>query len=152
MSKLFYLVFALFLFLPLITQGTSSIDINAAPLEELEKIIGIGPVLAQKIIEARPFDSLDDLIKVKGIGEITLQKIKDQGLAWVGPQEKLKPKPEPEPKPESKPEKKTTPISYPTRIIFNEILPSPEGADAKNESVVPTNKPRISAYLPQLIS
>jgi len=101
----------------------------------LEEIIGIGPVRAQRIIEARPFDSLDGLIKVKGIGEKTLQKIKDQGLARVASQEKLEPKPEPEPKPELEPEpdKETIPVSYPTRIVFNEILPSPEGPDAENE-------------------
>jgi competence ComEA-like helix-hairpin-helix protein len=59
------------------------IDINSASLEELQKIYGVGPVIAKRIIEARPFSSLDDLIKVKGIGEKTLQKIKEQGLACV---------------------------------------------------------------------
>lgn len=134
------------LFLPFAVQGVSSIDINTALLEELEEIIGIGPVLAQRIIEARPFNSLDDLIKVKGIGETTLQKIKDQGLAWVDPQKELEPKPEPEPEPEPEieiepePEKKTEDepliveaVSYPLGIVFNEILPSPEGADAEKE-------------------
>jgi competence ComEA-like helix-hairpin-helix protein len=59
------------------------IDINTASSEELQKIYGVGPVIAQRIIEARPFSSIDDLIKVKGIGEKTLQKIKEQGLACV---------------------------------------------------------------------
>jgi len=126
-----FLIITNILFFPFVVQGVSSIDINTASSEELKEIIGIGPALAQRIIEARPFNSLDDLIKVKGIGEITLQKIKDQGLAWVGPQEELEPKPEPEPEPE--PKEKTTPVSYPTGIVFNEILPSPEGADAENE-------------------
>ena len=31
-------------------------------------IPGIGPVVAQRIIEARPFKSADDLQRVKGIG------------------------------------------------------------------------------------
>jgi len=146
--KIFLIIFCLFL--PFAAQGASLIDINTASSEELEKIIGIGPALAQRIIETRPFNSLDDLIKVKGIGEITLQKIKDQGLAWVGPQEKLEPEPEPEPPLESsdedltgqaEPEKETTPITYPTGIIFNEILPSPEGPDAEEEWIVPTNEP-----------
>ena len=121
------------MFLPFAAQGASLIDINTAPLEELEEIIGVGPALAQRIIEARPFNSLDDLIKVKGIGEITLQKIKDQGLAWVGPQEELEPKPEPEPEPEPEEKTPTEAVSYPTGIVFNEILPSPEGADAEEE-------------------
>lgn len=132
-------IFAFFLFLPIISQGVSLIDINTAPSEELEKIIGIGPVLAQRTIEARPFNSLDDLIKVKGIGEITLQKIKDQGLAWVDLQEELEPKPEPEP--EQEPDEKlpevgpptAEAVSYPAGVVFSEILPSPEGPDAENE-------------------
>jgi len=136
--KIFLIIFCLFL--PFVVQGASSIDINTAPLEELEEIIGIGPVLAQRIIEARPFDSLDGLIKVKGIGEITLQKIKDQGLARVGSQEKLEPEPaareESNPRPvetEQEPKKETKPLTYPAGVVLSEILPSPEGPDAENE-------------------
>jgi len=40
-------------------------------------------VLAQRIIEARPFYSLNDLLKVKGIGQVTLEKIIAQGCAYV---------------------------------------------------------------------
>ncbi|MFH1787178.1 MAG: helix-hairpin-helix domain-containing protein [archaeon] len=61
----------------------NQIDINSAQLEELDKLTGIGPVKAQSIIDAREFNSVDDLILVYGIGEKTLQKIKDQGLACV---------------------------------------------------------------------
>ncbi|MDI6602580.1 MAG: lamin tail domain-containing protein [Patescibacteria group bacterium] len=62
------------------------VDINTASLEELYKITGIGPALAQKIIEARPFYSLDELTKVSGIGQKTLEEIKKQALAWVDPE------------------------------------------------------------------
>ena len=61
------------------------IDINTASEKDLQKITGIGPTLAQGIITARPFYSLDDLIKVNRIGPKTLEKIKEQGLAWVDP-------------------------------------------------------------------
>jgi competence protein ComEA len=44
------------------------LDVNAASLAELQNIPGIGPVVAQRIIEARPFKSADDLQRVKGIG------------------------------------------------------------------------------------
>ena len=66
-----------------ISEDICWVDINAASKEELQKITGIGPVLAQRIIEARPFYSLNDLIKVSGIGEVTLQKILNQGCAYV---------------------------------------------------------------------
>ena len=59
------------------------IDINTATEKELEKLYGIGPVKAEAIIEAREFDSVDELINVNGVGEITLAKIKEQGLACV---------------------------------------------------------------------
>jgi competence protein ComEA len=46
----------------------SELDINKASLAELENVPGIGPVVAQRIIDARPFKSADDLQRVKGIG------------------------------------------------------------------------------------
>lgn len=70
--------------LPLVaTCSENQIDINSASLEELDALVGIGPVKAQAIIDARPFESLNDLIKVYGIGEVTLENIKGQGLACV---------------------------------------------------------------------
>ena len=46
----------------------TKLDVNAASLAELQNVPGIGPVVAQRIIEARPFKSADDLQRVKGIG------------------------------------------------------------------------------------
>jgi competence ComEA-like helix-hairpin-helix protein len=61
----------------------TKIDLNTATAKELEKITSVGPSTAQAIIDSRPFTSLEDLLKVRGIGPTTLEKIKEQGLAWV---------------------------------------------------------------------
>jgi DNA uptake protein ComE-like DNA-binding protein len=45
------------------------IDINTATEKELKMIPGIGPVMAGRIIAARPFRSADDLKKVSGVGD-----------------------------------------------------------------------------------
>ena len=58
------------------------VNINQATMKELEALPGIGPVLAQRIIEKRnrvgKFSSPEDLLKVSGIGPKKLAKIKDK--------------------------------------------------------------------------
>ena len=82
MYKVFYALLLL-LFFPALVYATDGIEINTASLGQLDALAGVGPVIAQRIIDARPYASLNDLLRVKGIGEKTLQKIKDQGLAYV---------------------------------------------------------------------
>lgn len=60
------------------------IDLNTASIDELQKLKHIGEKMANEVITARPFKSLDDLIHVKGIGESRLKEILDQNLACVG--------------------------------------------------------------------
>jgi len=60
------------------------IDINKASVTELDELYGVGPATAQNIIDARPYEKIDDLINAKGIGEIKLSQIKNQGIACVG--------------------------------------------------------------------
>jgi DNA uptake protein ComE-like DNA-binding protein len=52
------------------------IDINTATDKELRMIPGIGPVMAARIIAARPFRSADDLKKVNGIGDKKYARIR----------------------------------------------------------------------------
>ena len=52
------------------------IDINTATEKELRMIPGIGPVMAARIVAARPFRSADDLKKVNGIGDKKYAKIR----------------------------------------------------------------------------
>jgi competence ComEA-like helix-hairpin-helix protein len=53
------------------------VDLNTATLATLEALKGIGPSLAQKIIAARPFKSIDDLKNVSGIGQAKFDDLKD---------------------------------------------------------------------------
>ena len=57
------------------------VDINLATEAELEKLPGIGPSLAQKIVEFRLEHGLylevDDLLNVSGIGPAKLDQIRD---------------------------------------------------------------------------
>jgi len=55
-----------------------SISINQASQSELEKITGIGPVTAKKIINNRPYGSIDELVAKKVITNNLLQKIKTE--------------------------------------------------------------------------
>lgn len=52
------------------------VDVNTASAQELEAIPGVGPATAARIIENRPYATVDDLLRVKGIGPATLEKIR----------------------------------------------------------------------------
>lgn len=66
------------------TEGP--VNINTASQEELETLPGVGPVIAQRIIEYRqvngPFNTIEDIQKVQGIGTKTYEKL--QGMITVG--------------------------------------------------------------------
>jgi competence protein ComEA len=61
--------------------GDSGINVNSASAAELEDLPGVGPVLAQRIVEWRtangPFTSIDDLGQVSGIGASVLGQIRE---------------------------------------------------------------------------
>jgi competence protein ComEA len=60
-------------------EKPNKVRLNSAPIEELRTLPGIGPVLAERILEARAsarFRSLEDLRRVKGLGPKTLERLR----------------------------------------------------------------------------
>ena len=57
-------------------EGAARIDVNAASLEALQDLPGVGPVTAAKIVEGRPYMTVDDLLRVPGIGPKTLERLR----------------------------------------------------------------------------
>jgi comEA protein len=58
---------------------TGPVNINRATAAELQTLPGIGPKLAERILDTRaqqPFKSVDDLRRVPGIGVKTLERLR----------------------------------------------------------------------------
>lgn len=66
-------------------QPQSLVNLNSATKDDLEKLPGIGPSMAQRIIDYRQkngsFKKIEDLMNVRGIGEKSFLKMK--GLITV---------------------------------------------------------------------
>ena len=64
------------------SPSSGLIDINRADLQELQRINGVGPAIAQRIIEYRnqhgAFSRVEDLINVRGIGQAKMNQIRSQ--------------------------------------------------------------------------
>lgn len=54
------------------------LNINTATKEELVLLPGIGPTYSIRIIEARPFNRIEDIQTIKGIGPKTFERIKNR--------------------------------------------------------------------------
>lgn len=63
-------------------QLGEKININTASEGELDKLPGVGPVTAQKIIAGRPYQAIEDLLSKKIVGASTFANIKDQITVW----------------------------------------------------------------------
>lgn len=61
-------------------ERDSRVDVNGASEQELERLPGIGPALAERIVRSRVarggFRSVDELIEIWGIGPATLERLR----------------------------------------------------------------------------
>lgn len=62
------------------SSQATRLDVNRATAEELQRLPGIGPVLAQAVLDDRAtrgrFRSVDDLKRVRGIGTKRLERLR----------------------------------------------------------------------------
>ena len=64
------------------SSSSKIIRLNSASLEELDKLDGVGPAIAQRIIDYRTenggFKSVEEIKLVPGIGDKMFEKIKNE--------------------------------------------------------------------------
>jgi competence protein ComEA len=62
------------------TRRTAVLDLNRATAQELERLPGVGPALAARIVARRDsiggFRAVEELETVRGIGPVLVEKLK----------------------------------------------------------------------------
>ena len=69
-------------------RSAERIDVNRAGVAELQRLPGIGPALAERILATRrasPFRDVDDLTRVPGIGPATIERLRGRVTVAGGP-------------------------------------------------------------------
>ena len=57
-------------------DGELIVNINTATEKQLRTLPGVDKVIAQRIVERRPYKRVNDLLRVEGIGPKNLEKIR----------------------------------------------------------------------------
>ena len=71
-----------------LARNRPQVDANSASSAQLQTVPGIGPAVAQRILEARargPFSDLEDLqARVRGVGPASARRLEAAGLRVLG--------------------------------------------------------------------
>jgi competence protein ComEA len=99
------------------------IDLNTADEKELGQVPGVGPKLAQTIVDHRrvngPFKSVDELSNVRGVGPVTFEKVRGHfrvAMLQPLPPGEVSPSPMPIPRPPGGGSKKIQPGEPPINV------------------------------------
>jgi len=66
---------------PPTVKADGKVNLNTATQAELEALPGVGAGLAKRMIQARPFSSIEDLDRVPGVGKKLMERLRDR-VTW----------------------------------------------------------------------
>lgn len=108
---------------PIEPAAADLVDLNTADEKEIGQVPGVGPKLAQAIVDHRrvngPFKSVDELRNVRGLGPITFEKLRGQFRAGPLPRQPAAdspPSPDPAPAPRAPSSRKIQPGEPPINV------------------------------------
>jgi competence protein ComEA len=61
---------------PRAAEPAPPLDLNRAPIDDLERLPGVGRAIATRIVDGRPFASVDDLLRVRGLRGARLARVR----------------------------------------------------------------------------